>query len=109
MTAVRETAERMAGISEQLPSSPAQRTPASSKAGTRVVQRDKRAEARDRWLHGQAKKKKPPTWKALMAHLNRIADKRRWRKLSSAQAVVQAVDRYIQRNGLDPLPPRKQA
>jgi hypothetical protein len=50
-----------------------QRTPASSKAGTRVIQREKRAEARDRWLYGQAKKKKPRTWKALMAHLNTSA------------------------------------
>jgi len=74
-----------------------------------VVQRDAKAEARDRWLYRQARKEPPPTWKSLMASLKREADKHRWRKLSSAQAVQQAVDRYIRRKGLDPLPPRKES
>jgi hypothetical protein len=73
------------------------------------VQREPKAEARDRWLYARARRKNPPTWKALMADLNRAADKRGWRKLASVQAVQQAVDRYIQRHHLEPLPPRKEA
>ncbi len=74
-----------------------------------AVKRDAKAEARDSWLYRKASKKNPPTWKALMAELNRVAAERRWTKLSSVQGVKQAVDRYIQRNNLAPLPPRKEA
>lgn len=74
-----------------------------------AIQRDAKAESRDRWLYRQASKKNPPTWKSLMAQMNKKAETHRWRKLSSPQAVEQALDRYIKRNGLDLLPPRKDA
>jgi hypothetical protein len=74
-----------------------------------AARRDARVEARDKWLYRQASKKQPPTWKALKAELNKIAGTRGWRRLSSAQAVEQAVRRYIRRNGLAPLPRRKEA
>jgi hypothetical protein len=72
-----------------------------------AVQRDAKAEARDKWLYRQASKKNPPPWKVLKARLSRIADRRSWRKLESEQAVQQAVNRYVKRNGLDPLRPRR--
>jgi hypothetical protein len=73
------------------------------------VQHDPNAEARDAWLYRQAKKKNPPTWKALAAQLKREADKHGWRKLATAQAVQQAVARYIERHSLPPLPLRKES
>jgi hypothetical protein len=72
------------------------------------VQRNEKAEARDRWLYDRARQKNPPTWKALMGELNRTAAEHGWRKLGSPQAVKQAVDRYIHRKGLASLPPRKE-
>jgi hypothetical protein len=73
-----------------------------------AIKHEAKAEARDCWLYRQATKKNPPTWKALMAKLSRIAPERGWQKLSSVQGVKQAVDRYIHRNGLAPLPRRKE-
>jgi hypothetical protein len=66
--------------------------------------RDKRADARDRWLYQRCRK--GDTYKAVMFQLNRLAPRKGWRKLDSPQAVQQAVDRYIGRNHLDPLAPR---
>lgn len=74
-----------------------------------ALARDRKAEARDGWLYKQARKKASPTWKALLAKLNRVAAKKGWRKLGSVQAVQQAVGRYIERKGYDPLPRRKEA
>jgi hypothetical protein len=81
------------------------RTPASPRP---PVRRNAKADTRDRWLHQQANKKNPPTWRALMLQLNKCANARGWMKLSSPQAVKQAVDRYIRRHGLASLLPRKQ-
>jgi hypothetical protein len=72
------------------------------------VRRLQQTEDRDRWLYEQASREDPPTWKSLMAQLNRAAAKEGWQKLSSAQGVKQAVDRFVKRNHLPPLPPRKE-
>jgi len=69
------------------------------------VLRDKKAEARDAWLYKQAKKG-DKTYRQIALELGRLAPAKGWRKLSSPQAVEQAVDRYIKRHKLDPLPPR---
>jgi hypothetical protein len=82
--------------------------PAKAKAPRRqAVARHQKAEERDRWLYEQASKQDPPTWRALLGKLNKAAPEHRWKKLGSVQSVQQAVGRYIERNGLSPLPPRK--
>ncbi|MCI0462089.1 MAG: hypothetical protein L0Z62_34485, partial [Gemmataceae bacterium] len=47
------------------------------------------------------------SYKAIMLELNKIAGRKGWDDLLSVQGVKQAVDRYIEPNGFDPLPPRK--
>jgi hypothetical protein len=77
--------------------------------GDQSIQRNLQAETRNAWLYCQASKKKPPSWKSLMAELNRIADKCGWQKLYTVQGVQQAVDRYTDQHGYPRLPRRKRA
>jgi hypothetical protein len=77
--------------------------------GDQASKRTPKVEARDYWLYGRASQTNPPSWKSLMAELNRIADQHGWQKLSTIQGVQQAVDRYTNRHGYPRLPRRKQA
>ncbi len=80
----------------------------SGLASQEGTERDAKAEARDKWLYQQASQKNWPTWKALMAKLNKVAADHGWTRLRSIQGVKQAVDRYIRRHELPPLPRRKE-
>ena len=76
--------------------------------GHLTVRRPAKDEARNSWLYDRAGEPDPPSWKEMMAKLNRIASERGWRKLSSPQAVEQAVKRHIKRHGFESLPRRKE-
>lgn len=73
------------------------------------VQRDGKADERDKWMYQHATGKKPKTFKTIMLKLKQVAGAKGWTPLGSPTAVQQAINRYVERNGLDPLPPRKQA
>lgn len=97
---------------EKEPAKPAQAagapqpaSPDKSAKRRRPAARDAKTEARDEWLYQQCKQGKQ--YKAAMLELNKIAVERGWEDLSSPQGVQQAVERYVARNNLDPLPPRK--
>ncbi len=72
------------------------------------VVRDTKADARDKWMHRLATKD-GETYRAIMLKLKRMAESKGWRKLDSPTAVQQAINRYIDRKKLAPLPRRKQA
>jgi hypothetical protein len=99
--------ERAAPPPAQAAHPPQPEPPAVAPKRRRRRARDAKAEARDRWLYQQCKKGKQ--YKTIMLELGRVASDKGWEDLSSPQGVQQAVERYIARHGLDPLPPRKDA
>jgi hypothetical protein len=69
--------------------------------------KDRKTEARDKWMYDQAKKGNK-TYRQIMLDLAKVAQSKGWRKLDSPQAIEQAIGRYIKRNDLAALPPRKE-
>ena len=70
-----------------------------------MAARDKKTEARNKWLYHQVKKGNK-TYRQIMLALAKKVQVNGWRKIVSPQGIEQAVNRYVERNGLDPLPPR---
>jgi hypothetical protein len=64
--------------------------------------RDEKTEARDRWLYERCAA--GATYRSVTVELARAAPRMGWRKISSPQGIEQAVDRYIRRHRLPPLP-----
>lgn len=85
------------------PAQPAHATKAPNEG--KAVLRDKRAEARDKWLYQQVKKG-DKTYRQIMLDLVKVAKSKGWRKVGSPQAIEQAAERYVKRHNLPPLPPR---
>lgn len=96
-------------VAEQKRTSPAPieapAAPTRSETVKAKVKRDKLQESRDKWIYTQAKKG-DKTYRKIMLELAKLALEKGWRKLGSPQAVEQAVDRYVVRHNLTPLPPR---
>lgn len=95
--------EEIAEAALRLTNSPLDAEPLQATA--KKTTKNRKAEARDKWMYDQAKKT-DKTYRQIMLDLASMAQSKGWRKLGSPQAVEQAIGRYIERNGLTPLPRR---
>lgn len=105
----RHELEQAATPSVRIPAgSPFQVTTQDAEGQQNVVPslRDEKTEARDRWLYQRCEA--GATYRSVSVELARLAARMGWRKISSPQGIEQAVDRYIRRHRLPPLPPRKE-
>ncbi len=84
---------------------PVQATPRPAPATDTRVIRDKKREARDRWLYQRCCQRTP--YKTILSELKKIAPRRGWDPLDSIQAIRTAAHRYAERQGRPP-PPRRQ-
>jgi hypothetical protein len=82
---------------------PAATTPGAATRAKAV--RDKKREARDRWIYQQCCKGTPHD--VILAELKRIALLRGWSVVSSKQRVQQIGREYARRHGRKPPPPRR--
>ena len=60
-------------------------------------------EKRDKWIYDQACKPTTP-WQTI---LNRLAKIKSWRGIETIQGLRAAVNRYVQKHGVTPIPERK--
>jgi hypothetical protein len=75
-------------------------------AGRKGV-RDKKMEARDKWIYQQCCKGNEMPLDKIVAELKRCASKRRWRVINSIQGIRIAAARYAKRHGLKAPPSRQ--
>jgi hypothetical protein len=81
------------------------RRPARRHPTGRRLPRDRKTEARDRWIYQQCCKGRK--YQAIAAELGRVAQQKNWTKISSKQGIHQAAVRYARRHQPAP-PPRRQ-
>jgi hypothetical protein len=74
-------------------------------AARAAAARDRKLEARDKWIYRQCCK--GTAHDAIVAQLKRLAPRRGWRVVSSKQRVRQVGAEYARRHGLPPPPPRQ--
>jgi len=86
----------------------ADQSPAKSGAQSPVqpVKRDKKAEARDKWIYMQCCRRTPHD--AIAAELKRIAPQRGWSVVTSKQRIQQIGNEYADRHGRDRPPARRE-
>jgi hypothetical protein len=80
-------------------------TPPRTRTGPQQRTRDKKTEARDKWIYDQCCERMP--YDNVVAELKRIGPKRGWRVVSSKQRIQQIGNEYPERHGLDRPPPRQ--
>jgi hypothetical protein len=67
--------------------------------------RDRKIEARDRWIYRQCCDRVP--YKEIVANLSRCSPSKRWQRITSKQGIQNAALRYAKRNQLALPPPRQ--
>jgi hypothetical protein len=67
--------------------------------------RDRKLEARDRWLYGQCCKR--IAYKVILTRLDDLCDQKGWPPITSIQGIRVAAQNYAERHGLPELPARQ--
>jgi hypothetical protein len=88
---------------------PARQPAAAVQPGSRVSRggRDRKQEARDKWIYRECCKGREMSYDAIIAELKKRAPQKSWEPIESIQGIRAAAIRYAQRNQL-PQPPNRQ-